>query len=208
MSIKTLALAAALAALTATSGLAATVQLNVVGGQLLGASNVEVNGTLYDVEFVDGSCVALFSGCDDVSDFAFSTFQQARAAAQSLGESVFLDGPLGDFDSDPGLTAGIEKSRFGNSGDFFIPYSIDPAQTAAFRSAFFSNRSTTNDGVGARVAGGLRLFDFSNINASAFARFTPADIAVVPLPAAGGLLLAGLAGLGALRARRHTVASR
>jgi hypothetical protein len=27
------------------------------GGQLIGATNVDVGGTLYDVDFVDGSCV-------------------------------------------------------------------------------------------------------------------------------------------------------
>lgn len=208
MTIRAFALAVVLGALSATSSLAATVTLNVVGGQLLGAYNVDVDGTLYDVEFVDGSCVTVFGGCDSASDFAFSTFQQARAAAQSLIETVFLDGPLGDFDSDPGLTVGIEESRFGNTGDFLVPYGFDPARTDVFRSAFVRNRSALNDDVGDGPAPALSSFDFTNANTSAFARFTPADIAVVPLPAAGGLLLAGLAGLGALRARRHTVASR
>ncbi len=31
--------------------------LNVVGGQLLGASNVDVGGSLYDVAFQDGTCI-------------------------------------------------------------------------------------------------------------------------------------------------------
>ncbi len=204
MTIKALALATALASLAATSSLAATVQLNVVGGQLLGARNVDVNGMLYDVEFVDGTCVALFDGCDGESDFAFSTFQQARAAAQSLLDTVFLDGPLGDFDSDPDLTAGIEKSRFGNTGDVLVPYGIDPAQPIAFQSAFLRNRSDPNDGVGASFAPGLRSFDFTNINTSTFARFSPSQIAVVPLPPGGLLLLAALAGLGLVRARHST----
>jgi hypothetical protein len=33
-------------------------------GILTGATGVNVGGTLYDVEFVDGSCIALFDGCD------------------------------------------------------------------------------------------------------------------------------------------------
>jgi hypothetical protein len=43
--------------------------LNASGGQILGASGVDVGGTLYDVEFLDGTCIALFSGCDEVSDY-------------------------------------------------------------------------------------------------------------------------------------------
>ena len=47
--------------------------LNVnLEGHLLGASNVNVAGTLYDVSFSDGSCQMLFSGCDDPSDFIFA----------------------------------------------------------------------------------------------------------------------------------------
>lgn len=207
MTLKAFTLAAALGVLGATSSFAATLTLTVVGGQLLGAKNVDVNGALYDVEFVDGTCVALFEGCNSDSDFVFSTFQQANMAAQSLLETVFLDGPLGNFDSDPDLTAGIEKSRFGNTGDVLVPYGVDPVQPIAFRSAFLRNRADPNDGVGASFAGGLRSFDFSNINTSTFARFTPSQIATVPLPAGGLLLLAGLAGLGAARTRRKIQAT-
>ena len=42
--------------------------LNVVDGQLMGASNVSVDGSLYDVQFLDGSCIDLYNGCDEVSD--------------------------------------------------------------------------------------------------------------------------------------------
>ena len=33
-------------------------------GVLTGAHNVQVGGTLYDVMFVDGTCVDVFGGCD------------------------------------------------------------------------------------------------------------------------------------------------
>jgi hypothetical protein len=36
--------------------------LNVVGGQLLGASNVDVGGNLFNVQFLDGTCIDLFDG--------------------------------------------------------------------------------------------------------------------------------------------------
>ena len=44
----------------------------VVGGQLVGATNVDVGGTFYDVTFVEGSCNTLFNGCDP-SEFTFTT---------------------------------------------------------------------------------------------------------------------------------------
>lgn len=79
----------------------------VRGGQLVGAIDVDVNGTLYDVAFLDGSCAALFDGCDSTSDFTFQTQSQAEAAAQALLDQVFLNTPL-DFDDEPELTNGCE----------------------------------------------------------------------------------------------------
>ena len=52
--------------LMAGGALAAT--LDIVGGQLLGASAENLGGTDHDVEFVDGTCNPLHNGCDDVSD--------------------------------------------------------------------------------------------------------------------------------------------
>ena len=84
--------------------------LNVVGGQLLGASDVIVDGSLYDVEFLSGTCIALFNGCDDVSDFTFQSQAAAISASQVLLDQVFLDGPSGDFDSLPQLSLGCSDS--------------------------------------------------------------------------------------------------
>lgn len=199
MTIKALALAAALAALTATSGLAATVQLNVVGGQLLGASNVDVNGTLYDVEFVDGTCIALFDGCEKTSNFAFTTSSQAQAAAESLSNSVFLNGPLGNFDSNPLLTAGIS---FGGIGLVLTPYRIDSTVTIVDVYAF-ANGGTLSGGRDISLPTiSTRFLDLSTLDNSVYARFSPTPVPAVPLPAAGFMLIAGLAGLGALSRRR------
>jgi hypothetical protein len=38
-----------------------------------GARGVDVNGVLYEVDFRDGSRVDLFSGCDSLADFTFTT---------------------------------------------------------------------------------------------------------------------------------------
>ncbi len=94
------------AVLVLIAGGAQAATLNVVGGQLHGASDVLVDGALYDVQFLDGTCIDLFDGCDDVSDFTFQTQAASFLASQALLDQVFLDGVSGLFDSVPNLTAG------------------------------------------------------------------------------------------------------
>jgi hypothetical protein len=72
------------------AGGAQAATLNVVGGQLHGAFGVDVGGTLYNVEFLDGTCIALFNGCDAVSDFTFQSSALAASASQALLDQVFL----------------------------------------------------------------------------------------------------------------------
>jgi hypothetical protein len=71
--------------------------LDLVGGQLIGASDVLVDGSLYDVRFLDGSCITLYSRCDEASDFTFQTgvdnclivsdSDQANGDGDSLGDA-------------------------------------------------------------------------------------------------------------------------
>ena len=124
----------ALVVLLPASALAAT--LHVVGGELIGASAVRVDGTYYDVSFVDGTCVAVFSGCDEAVDFAFSTDSEASAAAQALFDQVFVDGPDGSFDSDAGLTAGCASTVC----RAVIPHSLESGGASA-RGAWAKNDS-------------------------------------------------------------------
>ena len=92
------------------SGSASAASLNVVGGQLLDASGVAVGGNLYDVQFMDGTCIDLYDGCDEASDFTFTDFASASLAAQALLDQVFLDGASGSFDTSPHLTTGCETT--------------------------------------------------------------------------------------------------
>ena len=41
--------------------------LQVQDGILTGAKYVEVAGAYYDVEFSDGTCIAIFTGCDNAT---------------------------------------------------------------------------------------------------------------------------------------------
>jgi hypothetical protein len=111
--------------LVASSAQAAT--LNVVGGQLFGASGVDVGGTLYNVEFIEGTCIALYSGCDSVSDFTFQSSSAAELANDALIDQVFIDGIDGLFDTDPELTNGC-ADNFEDPVlcDAITPYAVEP----------------------------------------------------------------------------------
>src|SRR5262249_7437767 len=67
--------------------------LQISSGKLTGALNVNVGGTFYDVQFRDGTCIALFNQCDAVSDFTFQSQATADMASQALLSQVLIDGP-------------------------------------------------------------------------------------------------------------------
>ena len=85
--------------------------LDIQNGQLHGAKGVLINGTSYDVKFLEGTCLDLFNGCDNaandfdfpVTDLSISTLNAsfAKLASQALLDQVFLDNSAGNFDSDP-----------------------------------------------------------------------------------------------------------
>jgi len=83
--------------------------LDIQDGILMGASDVDVLGKLYDVQFIDGSCNNLFNGCDPAA-FTFQRSFVADAASQALLDQVFRDSGSGNFDTNPMLIHGCETS--------------------------------------------------------------------------------------------------
>ena len=190
-SVRYLALLLVLASSTASSAL---IQVDV-DGQLVGASGVEVNGELFDVEFVEGSCVTLFNGCD--SDlFAFRTSDDAIAAGNALLSQVFIDS-LSLFDTNPSLTLGCDRD---SSCRVEIPFALtNPAfllgAPQSIRVASVTNEAIEfSDRVFATPETITAFATVDNTGASStFARFTQAT--AVPEPGMFAFVAVGLLGL-------------
>jgi hypothetical protein len=97
------------------AGRARVATLNIIGGQLMRASGVIAAGSSYDVAFLDGTYIALHSGCDESSDFTFQTAARAALASQALLDQVFLD-DIDVFGFFPDLTNGTSDPERGFVG--------------------------------------------------------------------------------------------
>ncbi len=202
-------------ALVMWASLALGAVLDIRSGILFGASDVNVNGTLYDVDFLEGTCIGLYNGCDANSDFPFtnpadlSDTVLGLAAHAALLDQVFVDSALGNFDSVPSLTNGCSAVA---RCQFNTPFQIlggvggnGLGLLTGFNDVF--NAADISTGAGS----GLRNFDTANPNLSpdlfVYAVWSDGGGSQTPpaVPEPSTILLfgSGLAGLIGWQYRKH-----
>ena len=170
--------------------------LNVEGGVLMGATGVNVNGSLYDVSFLDGTCAGLYNGCDQNTDFPFTNPLNPTdntlvvAANAALLEQVFIDSPLGAFDSSPDLTNGCTAPGVCR---VFTPLWINP--TSGLKGFFVVYNFAPGKGADTDNAQGGGILDNDTTAVTDFTRAVWTQSSVVPIPAAVWLFGSGLIGL-------------
>jgi hypothetical protein len=161
-------------------------------GILTGATDVVVNGSLYDVSFVDGSCVGLFGGCDQVSDFDFRTSADALAASQALLDSVLIDTGSYMFDTHWWLVSGCGTANY--PCGVITPYSPGSLSYSVL-SSWAINYQTDN----ATLTSNDNSADTSNNQTLVYAKWT--SVSPVPEPETYVMLLAGLGFIGFMTLR-------
>jgi len=168
-------------------------------GNLTGALDVDVGGVLYDVAFQDGSFNNLYNGT-----LFFTDEQTALLASQSLMNTVFIDGPQGNFDSNPILTAGCTENT-----DCFVYTPWQIVNSADVQQAVALNRPNENDDSAFTLFFGGPLYtalndDTANESLGTYAVWSNASsVAAIPEPSTYAMFLAGLGLLGFAARRKH-----
>ena len=173
---------------------AAMLNFNAVSGELQGADQVLISGNYFDVDFVDGSCVSIFDGCDNDSDFFFSDSLEARHASQALLDQVLV----ASWDSTPSLVDGCDDGFLLCS--ILTPYTLG-ISTTSFVQVDIAHNEELYDG---RSMGLMpRNSDFSSHGRYVWAVWSESlPVSSVPLPATLPLLALGLLMLGWHRSYR------
>jgi len=170
--------------------LAATLDIDQ-DGLLIGATDVNVDGTLFELRFRDGTFFDIFT---DASGLDATTATKAEAFSHALLDQVFLDTEDGLFDTDPELTFGCPNTL---TCIVFTPFSVDGNSVMSI-TAFNRTEVTLLDEVRELPADSNGDGDFSQATTWVYADWT---VQVVPIPAAAWLFGSALGLLGWMRRR-------
>lgn len=132
--------------------------------QLVGATGIDINGEYYQVQFVDSSCIFLFSNCDETADFLFMDAQSGLDANLALLEQVLLDLPSGLFNSQPELTAGCYSSI---QCSIITPIGSVAPQLEVFPAVFLINKADQQPDIYSGLGSAFRAADFGLRNSNA-----------------------------------------
>jgi hypothetical protein len=160
-------------------------------GNLMGATGVDVNGSLFDVSFVNGSCNSLYGGCNEVTDFVFTSQTMADAAGAALLSQVLN----GAADTTIELVNGIE----GTSGSVIGTFYWDLVGNIFKQSSIRNHIDEIYDQVQTTWSFGAASVDTTTNNTWTVAVWTNHT---VPEPTTLLLFGAGLVGLAGTRLRR------
>jgi len=155
-----------------------------------GAYDLVVDGVIYDVAFEPGSCIGVFDGCDEPSDFTFSTEAEAILARDAL---LALLETYPAFDNDPTFGNGCSSTSL---CQFFV---LHGTAAGNILHAFFGNYQLFNTtGVTTNPISTSAVLSGS----ATYTKWT--EIGVVPLPASALLLVFAMGGLAAVGRSRKS----
>jgi hypothetical protein len=163
-------------------------------GQLIGANNVNVDGSFFDVRFLDTDCAGVFGGICSRSSFTFQSQTAGFSAAAAIVDQVFNSAAGNPFDLNPSLIFGCSSVV---SCQILIPINIFPG--LLLNSAVVGN----SNGLGASAGSTTNIRTTDNLALTAnrvFASFTASvSQPSVPEPSAIVLMLGGIFGLLVMR---------
>ena len=178
--------------------------LNISNGQLIGATGIAVGSAVYDVSFVDDSCINVFGGCDEMSDFFFTDIVSGHAANLALLEQVLVNSTLGDFDTNPALTNGCYSSI---RCLIQSPIGTQTPALETYPAVFLVNRNVNSLDVHTGLGSGFRASDFglrnSNADTLTYAVWSNSSVSEVPVPGTIWLLGSSFLGLLGIKKRKN-----
>ncbi len=164
--------------------------------QLLGAKNVVIDSTIWNVSFEDGTCAEVFSGCDQDSYFTFNSRHFARLASQALLDQVLIDilPPQypSKYDSNPEMISGIENIFWSL---IITPYAVgDGNLLPTFDAAVAVNYSSdvSNNDLVVTWEDTLTTFSGDTDKSAVYAKWS---LVSIPEPMTSALLAIGLLSL-------------